>query len=355
MIFALALSYLGVWELPTPGVATGQSSQELQEKEGLTGAFFTGAFATLLATPCSGPLLGVALGYTIYLQPIETAAVMMTVGLGMSLPYILLGLFPSAIGFLPKPGNWMVTLKEFLAFLFLGTVAFFFNQFSDGDKLPVFVTLIGVWFGCWVIGKVPPWETLSKRLRGWTIGVASAAAIGWLAFTYLAAKPSPTPDASGVEYIVDNHLRWEKYDEERLQDLHEAGTTVMLDFTAAWCVNCIVNKHVALDTEATSKLLEELDGVAMLADLTNQPQHILTKLETELGSKSIPMLAIYPGKEPGAPIVLRDLVTQSMVLKALKKAGPSVAGSSVATAPKPIRRYTSATSRRVDTNAKLNH
>jgi thiol:disulfide interchange protein len=331
LIFALALSYLGVWELPTPGIATGDASHDLQEREGFAGAFFKGAFATILATPCSGPLLGVVLGYTITLQPIETATVMMTVGLGMSSPYIFLGLFPGAIGFLPKPGNWMVTLKEFLAFLFLGTVAFFFNQFSDADKLPVFVTLIGVWFGCWVIGKVPPWESVEKRLRSWTVGVAAAVAIGWMSFAYLGETQQPASDleVTGVEYIVDNHLRWEKYSEERLQELQASGKTVMLDFTAAWCVNCIVNKKVALDTEATSELLRELDGVAMLADYTDQNEEIASKLK-ELNSRSIPLLAIYPGSNPDDPIVLRDLVSQSTVLKALKQAGASEPGKGVA-------------------------
>ncbi|WP_182864572.1 protein-disulfide reductase DsbD family protein [Rhodopirellula sp. JC639] len=327
MIFALALSYLGVWELPTPGVATGKSSENLQSKEGYSGAFFTGTFATILATPCSGPFLGVALGYTIYLNSIQSAAVIMTVGLGMSLPYIVLGLFPSLVGFLPKPGNWMVTLKEFLAFLFLGTVAYFFNQFSDEQKLPVFVTLIGVWFGCWVIGKVPPWESIEKRLRGWSIGVASAVAIGWFGFAYLERNPAPTAGPGEVQYVADDHVRWEKFDEQRLQEHQAAGRTVMLDFTAAWCPNCILNTEIALDTKPTSELLEELDAVPMLADMTDLPDDIVKKLETEFGSKSIPLLAIYPGTSPEKPIVLRDIVTQSMVLEALNQAGPSLGGS----------------------------
>ncbi|MEM6469544.1 MAG: protein-disulfide reductase DsbD domain-containing protein [Planctomycetota bacterium] len=331
-IFALALSYLGVWELPTPSLGSGEKSQELQDREGLPGAFFKGAFATILATPCSGPMLGVALSYTITLKPIETAILMMTVGVGMSLPYIILGLFPSLVGFLPKPGNWMVTLKEFLAFLFLGTVAFFFNQFSAGDKVPVFVTLIGVWFGCWVIGKVPPWEAIEKRARGWSFGIVSAVLIGWLSFAFLSKPPAAiATQAGGGQLIVDKHLEWEPYSEARLKELQGQGKTVMLDFTAAWCTNCFVNKKVALDTEQTSRLLERLDGVAMLADWTDQNEEIETKLQ-ELNSRSIPVLAIYPGTAPDEPIVLRDLVSQSTVLNALEKAGPSQASDATATA-----------------------
>ena len=318
VIFALALSYLGVWELPTPGVATGKSSEELQNKEGLTGAFFTGAFATILATPCSGPFLGAALAATTQLDTVSSVLVIMTVGLGMSLPYIMLGLFPSAIGFLPKPGNWMVTLKEFLAFLFLGTVAYFFNQFADGQKLAVFVTLIGVWFGCWIIGKVPPWESYKKQLRGWSLGVASAALIGFLGFTYLTRETS-----NDDIYIVDNHLRWERFNEERLQAHLTEGKTVMLDFTAEWCPNCKLNTRLALDTEPTKEMLDQLDAVPMLADMTDRPPEITQKLKQEFKSKSIPFLVIYPGGTPSQPIVMRDLVTQSMVLDALRKAGPS--------------------------------
>ncbi|MCA9137185.1 MAG: thioredoxin family protein [Planctomycetales bacterium] len=333
MVFALALSYLGVWELPTPGVATGKASDELQKKEGLPGAFFTGAFATMLATPCSGPFLGVAMGYTLYLDPIPSAAVIMTVGLGMSIPYLLLGLFPSATKLLPKPGNWMVTLKELMAFLFLGTVAFFFNQFNDGQKLPVFVTLIGVWFGCWVVGKVPPWESFQKRMRGWIIGLASAAAVGWLAFAYLERETERT-------LVADEHIRWEEYDEVKLQNYLASGKTVMLDFTAEWCWNCKTNTAVALDTVRTKELVEELDVVPMLADYTNFDAHIKAKL-TELGSISIPILAIYPGQAAERPIVLRDIVTQSMVLEALKQAGPS-AGASPKTSVASVERLTSA-------------
>lgn len=330
LIFAMALSYLGVWELPTPGVANSDASQNLQDRQDLTGAFFKGTFATVLATPCSGPMLGTVFGVTGEMAAYEKAIVFLTIGLGMAIPYVVLGLFPSAVKLLPKPGEWMVTLKEFLAFLFLLTVAYFFNQFADGQKVAVFVTLIGVWFGCWVIGKVPPWEVMQKQIRGWSIGVTSAVAVGWLAFTFLVKEP-PAFDAASpsVQYVQDKHLKWEVYSEARLKTLQEQGKTVMIDFTAKWCPNCITNKHVALDTEATNELMAELNAVPMLADWTDQNSEIKSKLD-ELKSESIPILAIYPGSKPYEPIVLRDLVSQRTVLKALRSAGPSQSKDSLA-------------------------
>lgn len=317
LMFAMALSYLGVWEIPVPGMAAGHASQSLQKREGYSGAFFKGVFATVLATPCSGPLLGGILGLTFALAGWQTALIIMTVGVGMALPYLIIGVWPKLVAWLPKPGTWMETLKEFLAFLFLGTVAFFFNQFSDDHKLPVFVSLIGVWFGCWIIGKVPNWANLQPRLVSWAGGVAAATVIGMAAFHYL----GPESTAENAEPSI----AWQPYSEERLEELQAEGRTVLVDFTAKWCVNCIVNYNVAINTEPTRQLIEELDAVPMLADWTDRDASIKAKLE-ELQSRSIPLLAIYPGRAPEDPIVLRDLVSQQAVLDALQQAGPSRTG-----------------------------
>ena len=126
-----------------------------------------------------------------------------------------------------------------------------------------------------------------------------------------------------MNYVAGDHVTWEAYDPERLAELQAAGKTVMLDFTAKWCVNCMVNTRVALDTEKTKQQLERLDAVAMIADWTDHNEEIKSKLE-ELQSRSIPLLAIYPGASPEKPIVLRDLVSQGSVLKALDSAGPSI-------------------------------
>lgn len=313
ILFALALSYLDVWEIPVPGMAAGKASQDLQNREGFFGAFSKGVFATIMATPCSGPLLGFILGLTLNLAPAQTIAIFLTVGLGMSFPYLLIGFRPKLIAWLPKPGDWMVTLKQLMAFLFLGTVAFFFSQFNDTQKVPVFVSLIAVWFGCWIIGKVPNYADLNKRISAWVGGIAAATAISIGAFHFL-------------EQVKE--LDWKDYNEAQLQQLRSEGKTVMVDFGAKWCVNCIVNYEVALNTAKTRKVMDELGAVAMYADWTDPDEKIKQKL-SELDSRSIPLLVIYPGDHSKAPIIMRDLVTQQAVVDALRRAGASVSSSSL--------------------------
>ncbi len=308
LMFALALSYLGVWEIPAPGMAGGKTSAQLQNREGLVGAFSKGVFATILSTPCSGPLLGYILAATLNFTPLQTIVIMLTVGLGMSSPYLLIGAMPGLISWLPKPGPWMETLKQLMAFLFLGTVAYFFAQFGEDQKVPVFVTLIAVWFGCWIIGLVPNWADIRRRLVAWTGGIAVASLISVAAFHYL--EP-------------DDQLAWQDYSEPTLVQLQNEGKTVMLDFGAKWCATCQFNFKVALNTPATREVLDELDAVAMYADWTDQSDEIKEKLE-ELNSRSIPLLAIYPGGRPNDPIILRDLVSQQQVIDALRAAGASV-------------------------------
>lgn len=312
-LFALALSYLDVWEIPVPGMAASKASQDLQNREGFFGAFSKGVFATIMATPCSGPLLGFILGLTLNLAPAQTIAIFLTVGLGMSSPYLLIGFRPKLIAWLPKPGDWMVTLKQLMAFLFLGTVAFFFSQFNDTQKVPVFVSLIAVWFGCWIIGKVPNYADLNKRISAWVGGIAAATAISLGAFHFL-------------EQVKE--LDWKDYNEAQLQQLQSEGKTVMVDFGAKWCVNCIVNYEVALNTAKTRKVMDELGAVAMYADWTDPDEKIKQKL-SELDSRSIPLLVIYPGDRSKAPIIMRDLVTQQAVVDALRRAGASVSSSSL--------------------------
>lgn len=313
-LFAFALSYFNVWEIPVPGLAAGKTSQDLQSKEGFSGAFSKGIFTTLLATPCSGPLLGGVFGATLGMSSPQIALVFSMLALGMSSPYLAIGIRPGLMKFLPKPGPWMETFKQLMAFLFIAAVCYFFYQFSDDNKFPVFVTLMGVWFGCWIIGRVPNWAAIKKRLIAWAAGVGVATAIGVMAFTTLKAPPV---------------LNWIDYDEQKLAAYQAEGKTVMVDFSAKWCVNCLVNLATAIDTEKTRRIVDQNNVVTMYADWTDRDPAMKVKFQ-ELGSNSIPLLAIYPAGKPDQPIVLRDLVSQSTVLEALEEAGPSKSARQVA-------------------------
>jgi thiol:disulfide interchange protein len=308
LVFAMALSFLGVWEMPIPGFTGGRNAQDLQEREGLDGAFFKGAFTTLLATPCSGPFLGTVFGFTLTQPPWVTYVIFLSVGVGMASPYLLLGAFPSLMRFLPRPGAWMETFKEVMGFVLLGTVVFLFSTINKDYFIPTLTLLVGIWFACWWIGRTAYTQTPAQRATAWLGSIATATAIGVLAFTFLAPGKEALP--------------WQPWSPSALAQAQAEGKTVMVDFTADWCLTCKTNLKFAINTKDVRNVVDQHGIQPLLADWTDESEEIKKALE-QLGSKSIPLLAIYPADRPNDPIVLRDLLSESDVIEALKQAGPS--------------------------------
>lgn len=307
-VFAMALSFLGTWEIPLPGFATNSSAGAMQRKEGPAGAFSKGIFSTVLATPCSGPFLGPVFGFMLTQSNFVVFAVFTAIGLGMALPYLLIGLFPSLIAWLPKPGEWMETLKQGLSFFLLGTVVYLFAGVPDEYRAAVFGMLIAVWFGCWIIGRVPNWESMQKRFTAWGTGVSAAIGLSLLMFHLLV----PAAEI----------MKWESYSEAKLMALQKQNKTVMVDFTANWCPTCIYNFNSVLNTQSMAEALLQHDVVPMKADWSQPSDEIKAKL-SELKSASIPLLAIYPAGDPKNPIILPDILTDSQVKEALREAAGS--------------------------------
>jgi thiol:disulfide interchange protein len=252
--------------------------------------------------------LGPVLGFTLKQPPAVTFLVFGAMGLGMSAPYLLIGAFPRLIRFLPKPGAWMETFKHLMGFVLLGTIVFLFT-FMDRDYLvPTFATLIGLWAACWWIGRVSLVEPLGVRLKAWTQAVAFAAAIAFASFHWL------TPHESIIA--------WKNFSQAELDRLTAEGHTVLVDFTAEWCLTCKTNLRFAIETEEVKRLIDQNKVVPMLADLTKGSEEINQALAA-LNSTSIPVLAVYPSGRPTSPIILRDLILQRQVLDAIKQAGPS--------------------------------
>ena len=187
-------------------------------------------------------------------------------------------------------------------------MVYLFTLLSHKYLVPTFALLIGLWAGCWWIGRTPLTAELGRKLRAWAGGGLFAAAAGWFAFYYLVPSPPVLP--------------WDIYSPGKLAQLTGEGKTVMVDFTANWCINCKVNTKFAIDTEGVSEVVKENHVVPLIADWSDYSPEIRQELDV-LKSQSIPLLAIFPGDRPNVPIVLQGPLLESMVIKALRDAGPS--------------------------------
>jgi thiol:disulfide interchange protein len=324
-VFVMGLSFLGVWEIPIPGFASSDHSQKLQQQEGVAGAFSKGVFTTILATPCSGPFLGGVFFYTVSAPWYETYAIFSCIGLGMALPYLIVGIEPSLVKWLPKPGEWMDTFKQAMGFVMLGTAIYLFQTVQNpGNVLGVLIMLLGLGVACWWIGRVPNYAETQQKLFGWVGGIVMAAVIAWGGFKYFAAPlDQSAPGEAVIAVNAKNQLfQWQPFTPDVLAKAQAEGKTVMIDFTAEWCPNCHYNWRVAINTEKVKEAVERNEVVALIADWTDGDEAVTEKLN-ELRSKTIPFLAIYPASRPDEVIALPDVISQSQLLKALEDAGPS--------------------------------
>ena len=315
VVFAFALSFLGIWELPIPGFI-GEKAGHVQSQEGPAGSFLKGVLSTILATPCGGPFLGPVFGFTLTQPTAVTYAVFGSIAAGMALPYVIVGLAPGLVRFMPRPGAWMVTFKEVLGFVMLGTVVYLFTILHHEWFVPTLALLVGIWAACWWVGKAQETSGVVGFGR-WVQAGAVAALVGWGAFTLLA------PGETVIE--------WQQpFSRERIAELRRSGATVLVDFSADWCPTCKFNLAYAIETDKVKAAIEKNRVVPVLADWTDGSAEIKAALEG-LQSRSIPLLAIYPAAGPGEPvadpIVLRDLITERQVLDAIEQAGPSKPGA----------------------------
>jgi suppressor for copper-sensitivity B len=320
LVFAMALSFLGVWEIPIPGFVGSGASAKAIAREGVGGAFAKGVITTILATPCSGPYLGAVFGFTVGQPPMITYLVFATIGLGMASPYLVIGAFPRLVKFLPKPGAWMDLFKQLMGFVLLGTVVFLFRIIDRDYLVPTFALLVGVWLACWWIGRAPIFQPPLRKLLTWLEASVVAVVVGSFAFTWLIPHP--------------NILPWQPFSRGALAQLTSEGKTVLVDFTANWCLTCQFNLKNAIDTEAVRELIEANGVVPLLADWrddedsSNEFQAMLH----ELNSNDIPLLAVFPAGQPNKAYVLRAIISQHQLLDVLAQAGPSRGGKAQASA-----------------------
>jgi suppressor for copper-sensitivity B len=304
LVFGMGLSLLGVFEIPVPGMVGSAAGGD--RREGLLGALLTGIFATLLATPCTGPIMAAAVGWSVRQPTAIVYLVWGVMGLGMAFPYLVLGLFPSLVRWLPQPGTWMIRLKEFAGFVLLGSVIFIIYYTDKRFTIPLLVMLLGVSLGLWMIGNLYDINShIRNKMTVRVLALVFTALICWFGFRLSAENKYK--------------LHWEPFSESRLTALLKEKKTVLIDFTAEWCVNCKVNEGVALNTQDTQAFVEKHDIVPLLADFTEQPPELKRWLHKFL-QDGVPLTVIFPAERQNEPIVLTGIYTQGTLLDKLKEA-----------------------------------
>ena len=311
VLFLVGLNLSGVYEV---GAGLAGAGGGLAGRHGHLGSFFTGVLAVVVATPCTAPFMGAAVAAALAAPPGATLLVFAAMGLGLAAPYAVLALVPGAARMLPRPGPWMDVLRQALAFPMYAAVAWLLWVVSQqAGPTGVLGTAAGVvlaGFGAWVMGVAQRATGHSVRRLGRGVVLATA-----LAAAAVLAGIAESP-ATAVAQAEENA---EGFTSARFAGLRAAGRPVFVDATAAWCVTCLVNERVALAPAPVHAAFARY-GIAFLrADWTRQDPEITAFLR-RFGRDGVPLYVVFPASHEGAPEVLPQVLTEGVVLDALRRA-----------------------------------
>lgn len=316
MVLVLTLFASNLWgwfEIPLPDwlgrVAGGQPRPD-GEQDGLAGHFATGAFATLLATPCSAPFVGTAVGFALARGTAEIVAIFAALGLGLAMPYLAVAAIPSLATRLPRPGPWMIWLRRVLGFALAATAMWLLSVLA-AQLRPAAAALIG---GLMLAVAGLLW--LRRRLPA-GLRLATPAAVALLALAAFLA-PAGIPERAAEATVDIAEGPWEPFVAAQIDELVAEGKSVFVDVTAEWCITCQVNKRLVLETDPVAERLASEGVIAMRADWT-RPSDAIAAYLASFGRYGIPFNAVYgPGAPDGLP--LPELLTEEVVLDALDRA-----------------------------------
>ncbi len=316
LLFLFGLSMFGVFEIGTSLTAVGQSSSN---DTGFVGSFSSGILATVVATPCTAPFMGSALGFALSQPTVLALLIFAMLGLGMALPYLLLTTVPALVKYVPRPGAWMESFKQFMGFLLMATVLWllwvFSLQVGAEGLLILLAAFIIVSIGGWIFGR---WGNIAKPkpTRVKAMILTALFIIGGVVFAFKFIDTNVTVNQS----LEKGNIKWQKFTPDLLSNSLKEGKPVFIDFTAAWCLSCQVNEKVAFGSEDVQKAFKKLGVVMLKADWTNSDA-MITKELAKFGRNSVPLYVLYSGKENEEPQILPEIITPGIVIDALKKIG----------------------------------
>ena len=314
IITLFACNMWGLFEIRLPG-AVSDAAASAGEGPGLSGHFVTGAFATLLATPCTAPFLGTAVGFALSRGPFEIYAVFLALGIGLALPWIAVAAFPVLVNRLPNPGHWMITLKRILSIALVGTASWLLSvlwfQIGSGATAMIALLMAAIAFAMW------QYRYLTERTRFVTwIVVGLLTAISMVGASSMAGRGGDR--IAGEEKDV-----WRPFDIEMVRAEVWRGNTILVDVTADWCLTCQVNKSLVLNRGRVAEILDGGSVIAMKADWT-KPDVAVADYLRSFGRFGIPFNVVYGPMAPNG-VPLAEILTESSVLAAIQKAGGKAA------------------------------
>lgn len=312
LLFGLGLSLAGVVEIGTSLTRIGGAASS-----GYRASFMNGALATIVATPCTAPFMGAALGFAMTQSAGTSMLIFTALGAGMAAPYVALSAWPALLRFLPRPGGWMVRFRHLTAFPLFATVAWlvwvFGHQTGNDGVLRLLLGLTLLALGLWIWGQ---WVTLSAAERTkWTARTAAAGFI--VGGLVLAATSAPTATAAPSSKAAEG-IAWEVYSEERVAEHRAAGRPVFIDFTAAWCLTCKVNERVAFSSDEVQQLVKARNIAMLKADWTSKDPAI-TRALAGFGRSGVPLYVLYEAGPAAQPRLLPEILSPGILVNALSK------------------------------------
>jgi thiol:disulfide interchange protein DsbD len=309
LVFSMSLCLFGLFQLPIPSFASSAGAVSVQ-RQGYWESFYKGTLATFLATPCSGPLLGGAMAWTLRQPPTQIFLVFTCLGAGMAAPYVAISFFPVTLRWLPKPGNWLIHFERLMGFALLATVLYLLSILSDTVRIWVVVFCFFLALGFYIWGQMTSLsDSTHRRLLVRLLAVLIMGAGTWLSLKILPSMTQQSPVGS------EESLQWQSYTDMKLLQAARDNRWAVIDFTADWCPNCILVERTALNNPKVRETFAEHHPLLLKADLTREnPQ--AKRLLDKMGSRSIPFLALFPpGEQFWQPFFLRDIYRPEDVIK----------------------------------------
>jgi thiol:disulfide interchange protein DsbD len=308
LLFFLGLSLAGMFEI---GLSLTSKGSSLASQHGYAGSFFTGVLAMVVATPCTAPFMGAAIGYALSRSALVSFFVFTALALGLAAPYLLLSYNPAWTRLLPRPGAWMEVLKQATSIPIFATVIWLVWLFAQAAGLNALAGLLVAFLllavAGWILGR---WPAKGPATAAAVIVLILAAVLPIFAVRKLGSSPTTASTA--------HNSAWEPFTPALVDKYRAQGRPVFVDFTASWCLSCQVNERVILNRADVQEKLRDGGFALLRADWTNADESITQTLNT-LGRSGVPTYAIYPGSPQEPPQVLPEVLTPGIVLDAVAK------------------------------------